>query len=77
MTEHSLKDLAGPVGPWRGAAPLAGSGIAVVCFTAALALAWMSSGTLLLIFAGMLLAVFLDGLTRALGYVLPLPGACG
>ena len=73
MTESKLEALNGPVGPWRGAAPLAGSGIAVVCFTAALALAWMSSGTLLLIFAGVLLGVFLDGLTRALAYVLPLP----
>lgn len=73
MTESKLDALKGPVGPWRGAAPLAGSGIAVVCFAAALALAWMSAGTLLLIFAGMLLGVFLDGLTRALAYVLPLP----
>ncbi|MCJ2013224.1 AI-2E family transporter [Methylobacterium sp. J-076] len=73
MTESKLDALRGPVGPWRGAAPLAGSGIAVICFTAALALAWMSSGTLLLIFAGMLLGVFLDGLTRALGHVLPIP----
>ena len=73
MTESKLEALKGPVGPWRGAAPLAGSGIAVVCFTAALALAWMSAGTLLLIFAGVLLGVFLDGLTRALAYVLPLP----
>ncbi|QEE42640.1 AI-2E family transporter [Methylobacterium sp. WL64] len=63
----------GPVGPWRGALPLAASGIAVVCFVAALALAWMSVGTLLLIFAGVLLGVFLDGLTRGLGHVLPLP----
>lgn len=73
MTESKLEALRGPVGPWRGVAPLAGSGIAVVCFTAALALAWMSSGTLLLIFAGVLLGVFLDGLTRALAHVLPLP----
>ncbi len=43
MPESKLEALNGPVGPWRGAAPLAGSGIAVVCFTpAALALAWMS-----------------------------------
>jgi predicted PurR-regulated permease PerM len=73
MPQSKLDQLDGPVGPWRGAAPLAGSGIAVVCFTAALALAWMSAGTLLLIFAGVLLGVFLDGLTRALAYVLPLP----
>lgn len=73
MTESKLDGLQAPVGPWRAAAPLAGSGIAVICFTAALALAWMSSGTLLLIFAGVLLGVFLDGLTRALGHVLPLP----
>lgn len=73
MTESKLDGLQAPVGSWRAAAPLAGSGIAVICFTAALALAWMSSGTLLLIFAGVLLGVFLDGLTRALGHVLPLP----
>lgn len=73
MTQSKLDAPDGRVGPWRGVAPLAGSGIAVVCFTAALALAWTSSGTLLLIFAGVLLGVFLDGLTRALGHVLPLP----
>src|SRR6476659_2112309 len=73
MSDSSLRDLDGPVGPWRGTAPLAASGIAVVCFVALLALAWMSVGTLLLIFAGVLLGVFLDGLTRGLGHVLPLP----
>ena len=52
MTDGQSRDLDGPVGPWQGALPLAASGIAVVCFTAALALAWMSVGTLLLIFAG-------------------------
>lgn len=72
MSDSSLQELDGPVGPWRGAAPLAASGIAVVCFVVALALAWMSAGTLLLIFAGVLLGVFLDGLTRGLGRVLPL-----
>ena len=75
MSDSKLQDLDGPVGPWRGTAPLAASGIAVVCFVAALALAWMSAGTLLLIFAGVLLGVFLDGLTRGLGRVLPLPRA--
>ena len=73
MTDRKLQEFAGPVGPWRGAAPLAGSGIAVVCFIGALALAWMSAGTLLLIFAGLLLGVFLDGLTRGIGRALPLP----
>ncbi|WP_187193589.1 MULTISPECIES: AI-2E family transporter [unclassified Methylobacterium] len=73
MTDGQSRELDGPVGPWRGALPLAASGIAVVCFVAALALAWMSVGTLLLIFAGVLLGVFLDGLTRGLGHVLPLP----
>lgn len=52
MSDSKLQDLDGPVGPWRGTAPLAASGIAVVCFVAALALAWMSAGTLLLIFTG-------------------------
>jgi predicted PurR-regulated permease PerM len=73
MTDGQPRDLDGPVEPWQGALPLAASGIAVVCFAAALALAWMSVGTLLLIFAGVLLGVFLDGLTRGLGRVLPLP----
>ena len=75
MSDARLKELDGPVGPWRGAAPLAASGIAVVSFVAALALAWMSAGTLLLIFAGVLLGVFLDGLTRGLSHVVPLPRA--
>ncbi|KQO67849.1 AI-2E family transporter [Methylobacterium sp. Leaf89] len=50
---------------------LAVSGIAVVAFIAVLALAWMAASTLLLVFAGILLGVFLDGLTRLLGKVLP------
>jgi predicted PurR-regulated permease PerM len=65
----TTRDVAGPrPGTWS----LAVSGIAVVCFVALLALAWLSASTLLLIFAGILLAVFLDGLTRILGSVLPL-----
>jgi predicted PurR-regulated permease PerM len=62
-----------PVGPWRGARPLALSGIGVVCFCVLLALAWRAADTLLLIFSGVLLGVFLDGLTRGLGHVFPLP----
>jgi predicted PurR-regulated permease PerM len=50
---------------------LAVSGIAVVAVIALLALAWMAASTLLLVFAGILLGVFLDGLTRLLGKVLP------
>lgn len=73
MARDGTEALRGPVGPWRGAAPLALSGIGVVCFCVALALAWMAADTLLLIFAGVLLGVFLDGLTRGLGYVLPIP----
>ena len=73
MAEPKTEAFAGPVGPWRGTLPLAASGIAVVSFVAFLALAWMSVGTLFLVFAGVLLGVFLDGLTRGLGYVLPLP----
>ncbi len=73
MSDRKLQEVEGPVGSWRGIAPLAASGIAVVCFMAALALAWMSVGTLLLIFAGVLLGVFLDGLTRGLGHIAPLP----
>ncbi|GJD58046.1 AI-2E family transporter [Methylobacterium dankookense] len=62
-----------PVGPWRGARPLALSGIGVVSFCVLLALAWRAADTLLLIFSGVLLGVFLDGLTRALGHAFPLP----
>jgi len=65
----TTRDAAGPQ-PWTWS--LAASGIAVVCFAALLLLAWSSASTLLLIFAGILLAVFLDGLTRLLGAVLPI-----
>ena len=57
----------------HAAGSLARSGIAVVAFAALLALAWTASATLLLIFAGILLGVFLDGLTRGIGRVMPLP----
>ncbi|GEP08199.1 AI-2E family transporter [Methylobacterium gnaphalii] len=59
----------------RGTRSLVGAGLAVVAVIAALALAWTASATLLLIFAGILLGVFLDGLTRGLGHVVPLPRA--
>lgn len=62
----------GAAGPRPGTWSLAVSGIAVVCFVALLALAWLAASTLFLIFAGVLLAVFLDGLTRILGKVVPL-----
>ncbi len=48
------------------------AGIGVVSFTALLLLAWHSADTLLLIFAGILCAVFLDGLTHYLGRIVPL-----
>lgn len=48
------------------------AGIGVVSFTAVLLLAWHSADTLLLIFAGILCAVFLDGLTHYLGRIVPL-----
>ncbi|SFV09778.1 Predicted PurR-regulated permease PerM [Methylobacterium sp. 174MFSha1.1] len=48
------------------------AGIGVVSFTAILLLAWHSADTLLLIFAGILCAVFLDGLTHYLGRIVPL-----
>lgn len=73
MAENGIEATRGPVGPWRGARPLALSGIGVVAFCVLLALAWRAADTLLLIFSGVLLGVFLDGLTRALGYLLPLP----
>ena len=55
-----------------GARNLAAAGIAVVAFAAGLWLAWTAAATLLLIFSGVLFAVFLDGVTRGLGYVLPI-----
>ncbi|TNC09630.1 AI-2E family transporter [Methylobacterium terricola] len=60
--------------PIRGGSTrsLALAGIGVVVFTAAMLLAWRSADTLLLIFAGILFAVFLDGLTHYLGRVVPL-----
>ncbi|NEU10582.1 AI-2E family transporter [Methylobacterium sp. BTF04] len=58
-------------GPQPRTWSLAVSGIAVVAVVALMALAWMAASTLLLIFAGLLLGVFLDGLTRLLGQVLP------
>ncbi|KMO43669.1 transporter [Methylobacterium tarhaniae] len=48
------------------------AGLGVVSFTAVLLLAWHSADTLLLIFAGILFAVFLDGLTHYLGRIVPL-----
>lgn len=54
---------------------LVGPALAAIGLVALLALAWMSAATLLLIFAGILLGVFLDGLTRVLSHVLPLPRA--
>jgi predicted PurR-regulated permease PerM len=42
-----------------------------VAFTAFLALAWSAVSTLFLVFAGVLLGVFLDGLTQLLGKVMP------
>ncbi|KQT58581.1 transporter [Methylobacterium sp. Leaf456] len=70
-SENSPMSTTSSIGPRR----LTAAGIAVVSFAAALWLAWTASATLLLIFSGILFAVFLDGLTRGLGYVLPLPRA--
>ncbi|MDR7035541.1 putative PurR-regulated permease PerM [Methylobacterium sp. BE186] len=64
-----------PPGEARTPRSLAFAGIAVVSFAALLALAWISAATLLLIFAGALFGVFLDGLTRGLGHVLPISRA--
>ncbi|KAB1075726.1 AI-2E family transporter [Methylobacterium planeticum] len=73
MLQQPPTPVDAPVGPGRGTRPLALAGIAVVSFAALLALAWMAAATLMLIFAGALLGVFLDGLTRGLGHLLPLP----
>lgn len=64
-----IKDEPGPhPASWSPTA----SGIAVVAFIALLILAWTAASTLLLIFAGILLGVFLDGLTRLLGQAIGL-----
>ncbi|TFZ60738.1 AI-2E family transporter [Methylorubrum sp. Q1] len=68
MTAPPFSPPANPPGARR----LAAAGIAVVAFAAALWLAWTAAATLLLIFSGILFAVFLDGLTRGLGYLLPI-----
>ncbi|KAB7785898.1 AI-2E family transporter [Methylorubrum populi] len=68
MTAPPFSPPASPPGARR----LAAAGIAVVAFAAALWLAWTAAATLLLIFSGILFAVFLDGLTRGLGHVLPI-----
>ncbi len=70
-SEKNRMSASSSIGPRR----LTAAGIAVVSFAAALWLAWTASATLLLIFSGILFAVFLDGLTRGLGHVLPLPRA--
>jgi predicted PurR-regulated permease PerM len=51
----------------RSAAPL----LVALAAGAGLFLAWQTAGTLLLIFAGLLFAAFLDAATRGLAYVLP------
>ncbi|WP_018261989.1 AI-2E family transporter [Methylobacterium sp. WSM2598] len=55
-----------------GVRPRLLAGIGVVLFAAGLGLTWQAADTLLLIFAGILFGVFLDGLARLLGQVLPL-----
>lgn len=77
MPDISSESRKNPMRPSSSIGPrrLAAAGIAVVSFAAALWLAWTASATLLLIFSGILFAVFLDGLTRGLGHVLPLPRA--
>ena len=44
----------------------------VLAIAAGLALVWYSAPSLLLLFAGILFAAFLDACTRGVGYVLPL-----
>lgn len=51
---------------------IASGGIAVVTFAAVLFLAWTYASALFLIFAGILLGVFLNALTEMLGRVLPI-----
>src|SRR5687767_3873819 len=61
---------------WKTSVPSAGLGwrtfqlVAIALVTAAgLFLVWRASGSLLLVFAGLLFAVFLDACTQALGRV--------
>lgn len=49
------------------------AGVAIVTFTALLAIIWTYASTVFLIFAGVLLGVFLNALTKQLGRVLPIP----
>ena len=45
----------------------------LLAFVAGLVFAWYSAHSLLMLFAGILFAVFLDACTRGLAYILPLP----
>lgn len=74
MSQVTRQDIAMPEepGPRPAQWSPAVSGIAVVAFVALLILAWSAASTLLLIFSGILLGVFLDGLTRLLGQVIGL-----
>src|SRR5688572_31182241 len=47
----------------------------LLAFVAGAAFAWYSAHSLLMLFAGILFAVFLDACTRGLGYILPLSRA--
>jgi hypothetical protein len=49
---------------------LAGSALLLVC--AGLFLVWQTTSSLLLVFAGVLLATFFDSVTRMVGLVLPI-----
>lgn len=73
MTDRQTTPQAVTLRPVADPWPFLRAGIGTVAFVAVLALAWISVSTLLLIFSGVLLGVFLDGLTRGLGHVLPLP----
>jgi len=52
--------------------PLITLPLIVLAIAAGLALVWYSAPSLLLLFAGILFAAFLDACTRGLGYVLPM-----
>lgn len=73
MTDRQTSPAPATVRPVADPRPFLRAGIGTVAFVAVLALAWVSASTLLLVFSGVLLGVFLDGLTRGLGRVLPLP----
>lgn len=72
MSEQNRTAEAGEWARWRRHFALA---LALIGVGIGLALVWWTSSSLLVLFAGVLFAAFLDALTRALRPVLPIPRA--